>query len=316
MARPASTAEGRLRRARRALGFTAILALAGSPAAAAPPRERAVELIPELMGRILDSQEEIRETESEIAPVVQRHDAALVDAQERIEGAASEAEAAEALVDYVEAYASRLEAQEEGLRAIEAPIVRMRADARELRYAAQALGGDREAPEERQSYNQDQFQGIASGMQELAARLGREDEAATVGSVLHDSWAAQRAFGLPIPELGPEGAEAFARKIEGLFARHQARTHQLRAERRSVRHLLDLLIERQLARRLDSLFAGTDGLGLQDLFAAGGGSADWQDLSHVVGRVLGLPPGDGRSYARSGPALDQLEYFARGQHRD
>jgi hypothetical protein len=316
MWRPDSAGKRSRRSARTALGIAAIVALAGTPAAAAPPRERAVELIPELMGRILDSQEEIRETESEIAPVVQRHGAALADAKARIESSASEAEAAEALVDYVEAYAARLEAQEEGLRAIEAPIVRMRADARELRYAAQALGRERDAPEERQSYNQDQFQGIAAGMQELAGRLGREDEAATVGSVLHDSWAAQRAFGLPIPEFGPEGADAFARKIEGLFARHQARAHQLRAERRSVRHLLDLLIERQLARRLDTLFAGTDGLGLQDLFAAGGGSADWQDLSHLVGRVLGLPPGDGRSYARSGPGVERLEYFSRGQHRD
>jgi hypothetical protein len=203
--------------------------------AGAPAHERAVELIPELMGRILDSQEEIRETESEIAPVVRRQDEQLTDAKQRIDASATEAEAAEALVDYVEAYAARLETQEEGLRAIEGPIVRMRADSRELRYAAEVAGRGRDAPEERQSFNQDQFQGVASGMQGLAGRLGREAEAATAGSVLHDSWAAQRAFGLPIPEFGPGGADAFARKIEGLFARHQARTNQLRAERRSVR---------------------------------------------------------------------------------
>jgi hypothetical protein len=187
--------------------------------AAAPAHERAVELIPELMGRILDSQEEIRETESEIAPVVRRQDEQLTDAKQRIDASATEAEAAEALVDYVEAYAARLETQEEGLRAIEGPIVRMRADSRELRYAAEVAGRGRDAPEERQSFNQDQFQGVASGMQGLAGRLGREAEAATAGSVLHDSWAAQRAFGLPIPEFGPGGADAFARKIEGLFVR-------------------------------------------------------------------------------------------------
>ena len=302
--------------ARAALGYTAILAFAASPVAAAAAHERAVELIPELMGRILDSQEEIRETESEIAPVVRRQDEQLADAKQRIDASATEVEAAEALVDYVEAYASRLETREEGLRAIEGPIVRMRADARELRYAAQVAGRGRDAPEERQSFNQDQFQGIASGMQGLAGRLGREAEAATAGSVLHDSWAAQRAFGLPIPEFGPGGADAFARKIEGLFARHQARTNQLRAERRSVQRLLDLLIERQLARRLDTLFAGADGLGLHDLFSGAGKSADWQDLSHLVGRVLGLPSGDGWSFARRVPALDRLEFFSRGQHRN
>ena len=36
------------------------VALAANPAAAGHGRERAVELIPELMGRILESQEEIR----------------------------------------------------------------------------------------------------------------------------------------------------------------------------------------------------------------------------------------------------------------
>jgi hypothetical protein len=39
---------------------------------AAPARERAIEQIPELMGRILESQEEIRERESEMTPVVAR----------------------------------------------------------------------------------------------------------------------------------------------------------------------------------------------------------------------------------------------------
>ena len=39
---------------------------------------------------------------------------------------------------------------------------------------------------------------------------------------------------------------AFARKVEGLYARYQARTNQLAAERRSVRRLLDMLIEREI----------------------------------------------------------------------
>ena len=72
----------------------------------------------------------------------------------------------------------------------------------------------------------------------------------------------------------------------------------------------------QLARRLDTLFAGADGVGLQDLFSGPGKSADWQDLSHLVGRVLGLPSGNGRSFARGAPPLDRLEYFSRGRHRN
>ena len=52
---------------------------------AAPARERAVEQIPELMGRILESQEEIRERESEMTPVVERYDSQLAGAKQRIE---------------------------------------------------------------------------------------------------------------------------------------------------------------------------------------------------------------------------------------
>ena len=93
------------------------LALAGA-SLAATPREHAVEQIPELMGRILDAQEEIREREKELAPVVQEYDQRLVEAKREIDSAGSDQQAVEGLIDYVEAYASRLEAQQEGLRSI------------------------------------------------------------------------------------------------------------------------------------------------------------------------------------------------------
>jgi hypothetical protein len=284
---------------------------------AAPARERAVEQIPELMGRILESQEEIRERESEMTPVVERYDAQLAGAKQRIEGAASEQEGAEALVDYVEAYAGRLEAQEAGLRSIESAVVRMRADARDLIRAAEAAGRGRgETREQRQTFFADQFQGVASATGELAARLEREEEAATAGAVLHASWASQGALDLPLPELGPEGAIAFARKVEGLYARFQARTNQLAAERRAVRRLLDLLIERQLAQRLDSLFAGGDAIGLGALLSGEGRSQDWQDLGAVVSRTLGLPSGAaGVGLERDMASLERLDYFAHGGHR-
>ena len=66
-------------------------------AAAAAPRERAIEQIPELMGRILESQEEIREAEAEMKPIVERYDQKLVTAKQDVDNAASEQEAAEAL---------------------------------------------------------------------------------------------------------------------------------------------------------------------------------------------------------------------------
>ena len=94
---------------------------------AAPARERAVEQIPELMGRILESQEQIREQESEMTPVLQGYDDRLMEAKRGIDSSSSEDEAADALVAYVEAYASRIEVQEEGLRGIESALVRMRA---------------------------------------------------------------------------------------------------------------------------------------------------------------------------------------------
>ena len=283
---------------------------------ASPARERAIEQIPELMSRILDSQEEIRERESQMTPVVERYNESLVASKQRIDAAGSESEAAEALVDYVEAYAARLEAQGSGLRSIESSVVRMRADARDLLHAAEAASGQREEPEERESYFQDQFQGVAAATGELAQRLERGEEAATAGAVLHASWASYGAFELPVAELGPEGAIAFARKVEGLYARFQARSNQLRAERKAVRRLLDLLIERQLAQRLDSLFAGDDGAGLGALFEGTGKSQDWQDLGHVVARTLGLPSGGLDVSGHATAYSDQLDYFARGSHRN
>jgi hypothetical protein len=287
--------------------------LVPSLALAAPARERAIQQIPELMGRILESQEEIRERESEMTPVVERYNEELSDAKQGIDAAVSENEAAAALVDYVEAYAARLEAQEQGLRSIEGPIIRMRADARDLIRAAENAGRDSEPAEERQTFFKDQFQGVAQATAQLADRLERGEEAATAGAVLHASWASHGVFDLPLPELGPDGAVAFARKVEGLYARYQARSNQMQAERRSVRRLLDLLIERQLAQRLDALFAGGDAIGLGSILSGEGKSQDWQDLGHVVARTLGLPSG-GVSYAR--PSLDRLDYFARGSHRE
>jgi hypothetical protein len=284
-------------------------------AGAAPARERAIEQIPELMGRILDSQEEIRERESEMTPVVQRYNEKLVASKRDIDASASEEEAAKALVEYVEAYAARLEAQEAGLRAIEPSIVRMRADARDLRRAAEVAASGLEEPEVRQTFFQDQFQGVAAATGELANRLERPEEAGTAGAVLHASWASYGALDLPLPELGPEGAIVFARKVEGLYARFQARSNQMRAERRSVRRLLDLLIERQLAQRLDSLFAGSDAVGLGALLSGSDKSQDWQDLGQVVARTLGLPSGGIDTSGRTTASLDRLDYFARGGHR-
>jgi hypothetical protein len=301
------------------LGWMGFLLALLIPAAslAAPGRERAIEQIPELMGRILESQEEIRERESEMTPVIEGYNAQLGTAKQRIEGAASEQQAAEALVDYVEAYAARLEAQEEGLHSIEGAVVRMRADARDLIRAAElARRRPGETREERDAFFTDQFQGVASATGQLAERLDREGEAATAGAVLHASWASHGALELPLQELGPDGAIGFARKVEGLYARFQARSNQLAAERRSVRRLLDMLIERQLAQRLDALFAGGEGLGLGALLSGEGKSEDWQDLGAVVSRTLGLPvdaPGlDGERHTAS---LERLDYFARGGHR-
>jgi hypothetical protein len=302
-------------RARSAVCALLVLALP-AVSSAAPARERAIEQIPELMGRILDSQEEIRERESEMTPVVQRYNESLVASKRQIDAAASESEAAEALVEYVEAYAARLEAQEAGLRSIEPSVVRMRADAHDLLSAAEAAAGVREEPGVRQRYFEEQFQGVAAATGELAQRLERGEEAATAGAVLHASWASYGALELPIPELGPDGAVAFARKVEGLYARYQARSNQLRAERQAVRRLLDLLIERQLAQRLDSLFAGGDGVGLGALFAGVDKSQDWQDLGHVVARTLGLPSGAIDASGRTTASSDQLDYFARGSHRN
>jgi hypothetical protein len=289
--------------------------LGSSHAQAATGRERAIEQIPELMGRILESQEEIRERASELEPVVERYDAQLSTAKQEIDAAGSESQAAEALVDYVEAYSSRLEAQEAGLRAIESAVVRMRADARELMRAAEIAVASGDKPEDRHAFFKDQFHGIAAASSVLAERLQRQDEAATTGAVLHAGWASHTGFGLELPELGRDGMLAFARKVEGLYARYQARSNQLRAERRSVRGLLDMLIERQLAQRLDSLFSNEGAIGLGGLLSGDGKSQDWQDLGQVVARTLGLPSGGVVTDPYTSASLDRLEFFARGEHR-
>ncbi len=296
------------------------LAAIGVPVVAmAAPRGRAIEQIPELMGRILESQEEIRAAENEMKPVVERYNQKLATAKQRIEQAASEQMAAEALVDYVEAYASRLEAQEAGLHSIESAVVRMRADARDLTQAARAAGrGVRgETREERQEFYGEQFQGVAAATGELAERLERQDEAVTAAAVLHASWSSHGALELPFEQLGPEAALAFGRRVEGLYARYQARSNQLVAEKRSVRRLLDVLIERQLAQRLDALFAGSDSIGLGALLAGDGKSQDWQDLGAVVSRTLGLPAGAGGvGFEHSTASMEKLDYFASGDHRN
>jgi hypothetical protein len=304
------------RSALRLAATSALLAALIPAGAGAGGRERAIEQIPELMGRILDSQEQIRERESEMAPIVQRYNESLVASKQRIEAAATEDDAAEALVDYVEAYSARLEAQETGLRSIESAVVRMRADSRELAEAAAQARGDRERPEERRAYYVEQFQGVAAATGALAERLGRSDEAATAGAVLHASWASHGALDLPFPQMGPESAARFARKVDGLYARFQARSNQLAAEQRSVRRLLDLLIERQLAQRLDSLFAGGEAVGLAALFDGAGRSHDWQDLGSVVARTLGLPSGGLRPTSYDTASLDRLDFFADGGHRN
>jgi hypothetical protein len=292
------------------------VALAANPAAAGHGRERAVELIPELMGRILESQEEIREHDRKMATQVERFDERLDDSREAIEAARSEDQAAEALVDYIEAYASRLDEQHAGLIAIEESVTRMRGDARELARIAEVTKHPEYTRKERREFFADHYQGIAAGTGELAKRLGRNNEAASVGSVLRASWSLHGGLELPIPEMGPEGAIAFARQVDGLYARVQARSNQLRVERRSVRHLLDVLIERRLADRLDQLFAEGTTTSLGALLAGDGGGADWEDLNHLVHRTLGLPDG-ARSYSRPGDtSFDRLDYFAHGAHRD
>ena len=285
--------------------------------AGAVGRERAAEQIPELMGRILESQEEIREREGEYAPVVQRYNEKLIEARQRIQDAGDDEAAAAALVDYVETYTARLEAQEEGLEGIRSSVVRMRADARELvRVAERAgvgTGGD--GDEARKPFYEDQFQGVAAGTENLAERLGRESEIATTGSVLQAAWAVHGEMGIPIPDLGPESALAFARRVEGLYAQYQARANQLEAERRATRRLLDLLIERQLGQRLDALFVGGDAVGLGALLSAEGKTEDWNDLGSVVARVIGMLSYDGDGDGRD-DAYERLDYFARGVHRE
>jgi len=297
-----------------------VLLVALPPGSTALGRERAVEQIPELMGRILESQEEIQAQESQLRPLLDDQDERLGSAREAIERAGSEAEAAEALVDYVEAYDRRSELQAEGLRAIQAPIVRMRDDARALVRAAEvaqssARQGRRPAgARERKAFYQSHFQGLARGLSELAAPLGREEEAGIAASVLHAGWASHQTPELPLIEMGPEGANAFARRAEGLYARYQARASKLSAERVAVRQLLDLLIQRQLSQRLEGLFAGSEGTGVSDLFAASGMGEDWEDLGSVVGRALGLPSQGGAVSLADHGALERLDYFAEGHH--
>ena len=302
---------------RRSILMLTLLAVTPALAQASPARERAIEQIPELMGRILESQEEIRERDDEMSPLIEGYNLRIAEAKQSIDDASSEDRAAEALVDYVEAYAARLETQESGLRGIESSVVRMRADARDLIRAAKTVrSGSAGTREERSEFFGGQFQGIASAMGTLGERLERQEDASTAGAVLHASWASHGALELPVQEIGPEGALAFARKVEGLYARYQARSRQLVAERRAVRRLLDMLIERQLAQRLDTLFAGSDGIGLGALLSGEGRSLDWQDLGAVVSRTLGLPSGRVAGVGTGhSDALDRLDYFARGGHR-
>lgn len=305
----------RIRRPRAAAVLPLIgIFLLSAASAQAGGRERAVEQIPELMGRILESQEEIRATESDLGPGVALWNERLEGARDRIERASSEGAAAEALVDYVEAYNQRLELQADGLDAIRAPIVRMHADAKQLVNAARSLGGSAEPPETRRTFFQGHFQGLASGLSKLSRHLGREDEGQIAGSVLEAGWGSYDSPQMPLAELGPEGALAFARRTEGLFARYQARASQLDAEQVAVRRLLDLLLERQLAKRLDTLFEDGTGTVLGDLFAANG-TEDWGDLGDVVSRAIGLP-GSRRDGRGSRASLDSLEYFASGTHRE
>ena len=77
-----------------------------------------------------------------------------------------------------------------------------------------------------------------------------------------------------------------------------------------------MLIERQLAQRLDSLFAGSGGIGLGALLSGEGKSQDWQDLGSVVSRTLGLPSGGGVGFEHNTASLEKLDFFARGSHRD
>ena len=291
-----------------------LLLAASTSGAATSARERAIGQIPELMGRILESQNEIRELELESGPVVTGYENELESARRRIVEAGDERDADEALVDYVENYAALLDEREELLASIGSPVARMRADARELSAAAEVVG---EAPvvprEERERLAQEQYQGMATAISQLSMRLGREQEAATAGEVLRAGWDARGELELPLRELGADGARIFARRVEGLYARHQARSNQLQRERRSVQRLLDVLIERQLAQRLGRMFAGGQGLG--DLMSAGGDSADWQDLRNVVDRVMGLPGRPGLGSLARGESMDELEYFASGAHR-
>lgn len=296
-----------------AIGSAPVLA---PSTALAVGRERAAEQIPELMGRILESQEEIRQREGEYAPVVQRYNEKLIAARQRIQDAGDDEAAAAALVDYVETYTARLEAQEEGLEGIRSSVVRMRADARELVRVAEHAGvGKGEGKDAKQPFYEDQFQGVAAGTENLAERLGRESEIATTGSVLQASWAVHGQMPIPIPDLGPESALAFARRVEGLYAQYQARANQLEAERQATRRLLDLLIERQLGQRLDALFAGGDAVGLGALLSPEGKTEDWNDLGSVVARVIGMPSYDGDGDGRD-DAYERLDYFARGVHRE
>ena len=301
----------------RSIVCTILLSASSSLAQGSPARERAIEQIPELMGRILESQEEIRERDDETTPLIEGYNLRIAEAKQSIDDASSEERAAEALVDYVEAYAARLETQESGLRGIEPAVIRMRADARDLIRAAQTVQtGSVGTREECSEFFGEHFQGIASAMGTLGERLERQEDVSTAGAVLHASWASHGALELPVQEIGPEGALAFARKVEGLYARYQARSRQLVGERRAVRRLLDMLIERQLAQRLDALFAGGDAIGLGSLLSGEGRSLDWQDLGAVVSRALGLPSGTlaGTGEVNSA-ALDRLDYFARGGHR-
>ena len=304
-----------MRDSRRALALGIAVTIGAGAAGAASPRERAIEQIPELMGRILEAQEEIRATEANTATELERYDRNLERTRHAIEEAKTEEAAAAALVDYIESYSARLEEQEAGLRTIGQTVARMRSDARDLARVAEVARVLGQTPEARRAFFADHYQGIAAATSELAERLGRDEEAAATGSVLQASWGVQSGVAIPVPEIGAEGAIAFARKVEGLHARVQARSQQLRAERRSVRHLLDVLIERQLAKRLDTLFQDGGELSLSALLDSEVDGSHWESLNELVARTTGLPAAGHSGGFRDSPSFRRLEHFVRGDHR-
>ena len=311
-----------LRARARAISLAAVLlAVLPQSAAAATGRERAAEQIPALMGRILESQEEIRERQSALEPEIAAFESTIVQARRRVEQASSEDEATAALVDYVEAYDQRADLQMEGLRAIQGPIMRMRADANELVHAANQAGDVQETPELRRPYLENQFQGIAAGLSQLARQLGREDEAGVAGSVLQAGWASQNTPELPLVKLGPgrrarlrPARRGPLRPLPGAVGPAAGRaTGGAAAPRPAHPTPAGRAPRRPLRRRRRSGRAARSECGK---------TGDWQELGSMVRRAVGLPSGrrrlvDGRPRCPRRPRLlrhrqaHQLASFAR-----